>query len=187
MNTLAFLFLMLPLIGLTFVQRQRGFLGPATGIKTFFGGRLIPDTVVDCAVGAAAIAIGDAVYLSAGKILPASSQADGGTLAANQETFHDVFVGFALENASANQSALIAVATSGVMEMDCASATFEIGDRVGMSENTAGNALLKTTGIAVATDNLSVGRCCERKATAATRVKVYFTSTVMFGGPQTMM
>lgn len=179
--------LMFLAFGLTFVQYRKGFLGPVTGIKTFATGRLIPTDMVRCAVGAANITIGQAVYLATGKVLPASSQADAGTLAGNQEAFHDAFVGFALEAATANQSALIPIATAGVMELDCASATFEIGDSVGLSEDGGGTYLLPTTGIAVASRNLALGRCCEKVAVAATRVKIAFQSTVMFGGPQDMM
>ena len=177
---------MLPL-GLTFVQRRKWALGPATGIKTFFSGRLMPTEVVEVAVDSSTvIAIGDAIYLATDDGRPASLQADGGTLAANQEAFHDAFVGFALEASADGETTPIAVAAAGIMEMDCASSTFEVGDLVGMSENGGGTALLNTTGIAVATANLAVGRVIERRSVANTKVKVAFVSTVILGGPQAM-
>ncbi len=176
------------MMGLTFFQRRKGLLGPITGVKVYFGGRLFPTDMAEFAVDSAqVIAVGDAIWLNTDDARSATQLADTGTLAGNQEGFHDVFAGFALEASAAGETANIAVATAGVMEMACASGTWEVGALVGMSENGAGDALLANTGISVATANLAVGRVAERVPVAATRVKVNFISTVLFGGPQTMM
>jgi len=173
---------------LTFLQRRKWAIGPLAGLRSFMGGRLLPTDMVELPVDSAnVIDVGDAVYLATDDARAASAQADAGTLAGNQETFHDLFVGFALEASADGETAPIAIATAGLMEMDCASGTWELNTLVGMSENGAGTALLDTTGISVATANLAVGRVAARVAVAATRVKVAFVSTVMFGGPQSMI
>jgi hypothetical protein len=61
------------------------------------------------------------------------------------------------------------VATGGVYEYDCASATFEVGDYVGPAKDT-GNALLSNKVVAVSGEALAVGRVVER-GTSITRVK----------------
>lgn len=63
----------------------------------------------------------------------------------------------------------IMVATGGVYEYDCASATFEVGDYVGPAKDT-GNALLSSKVVAVSGEALAVGRVVER-GTSITRVK----------------
>jgi hypothetical protein len=78
----------------------------------------------------------------------------------------------------------IRVATTGVFEFDCASATFEVGALLGTDENGAGTALLNQTVGGVAGPNAAVGRCAKRVNPAGTRVLVDIVSTVMKGGPQ---
>lgn len=190
MESLMFL-LSLPFIGLglTFLQRRKGMLGPVTGIKVYNLGRLMPTDMAMFAVDSGqVIAVGDAVMMVTDDVRRASTQADGGALATNQESFHDVFAGFALEASLSGSTTPIAVATAGLVEMDCASASHEVGDLIGMSENVAGDALLNTTGIKVAAGSpqLAIGRCAER-STTSTLVMVNFQSTIMFGGPQAAM
>ncbi len=79
----------------------------------------------------------------------------------------------------------IRVATSGVFEFDCLSATAELGDSIGCDEDGAGTALLSQTVAKVATPNMAVGRCAKRVNPAGTRVLVEIVSTVLRGGPQT--
>ncbi len=78
----------------------------------------------------------------------------------------------------------IRVATTGVFELDCAAATFEVGDLVGAVENGGGTALEDQKGVGVATPNLAIGRCAKRENPAATSVYVDVVSTVLRGGPQ---
>lgn len=133
---------------------------------------------------ATVIEIGDLVYLDTDDAKPASSLSDAGTPAANQEALHDAFIGVAMQASVSGQTADIRVATTGVFELACAAATFEVGDLIGGAENTAGNALEDQQAIGVATENLAIGRCAKREATASASVLVDIVGTVTRGGPQ---
>jgi hypothetical protein len=130
------------------------------------------------------IEIGDLVYQTSGAVKPASDLADAGTEAANQEAFHDEFLGVAMQASPAGSTEPIRVATSGVFELDCASMTVEVGDLLGVDEDGAGVALEDQVAAKVATPNLAVGRCAKRLNPAGTRVLVEIVSTLLRGGPQ---
>lgn len=132
------------------------------------------------------IEIGDLIYQASGLARPASLQADLGTEAANQEGFHDLFVGVAMQASPAGKTEPVRVATSGVFELECLSTTCEVGDLWGADEDGAGVALLNQTVAKVATPNLAIGRCARRLNPAGTRVLVEIVSTVLRGGPQVM-
>jgi hypothetical protein len=134
---------------------------------------------------ATVIEIGDLVYLDT-MAKPASALTYGASLAATQEAFHDKFAGVAMQQSRAGDTADIRVATTGVFEFVCASATFEVGARIGVDDNTAGNALLSQQVIATAAGNpeLSVGYCAKRVPSAGTSVLVDIVSTVSHAGPQ---
>ena len=132
------------------------------------------------------IEIGDLVYLDTDDAKPASSLADGGSEAANQESFHDLFAGVAIQRSRAGDTDPIRVATRGVFEFPCPSATFEVGALIGASENGAGDALLDQQVEGVATANLAIGRCAKRVNPAATTVLVDIVATISHGGPQTV-
>lgn len=132
------------------------------------------------------IEIGDLIYLDTDDAKPASSQADGGTLALNQEGLHDKFVGIAMQASASGDTKEIRIATSGVFEMDCAEATFELGALIGAVEIGAGTALEDQKVVTVATANLAIGRCAKRVNPAGTSVLVDIVSTVLKGGPQAM-
>ena len=91
---------------------------------------------------ATVIEIGDLIYLDVDDGKPASSQADQGTKAANQQLFAEKFLGVAMQRSRAGDTDPIRAATSGVFEFDCTSDTFELGGHVGPEENTGGDALL---------------------------------------------
>ena len=133
---------------------------------------------------ATVIEIGDLVYLETDDARPAADQADQSTEAANQELFHDKFVGVAMQRSPSGDANPIRVATSGVFEFDCASATFEVGALVGSDEASSGTQLENQVVAAVATPNLAVGRIVKRVSPAGTRVLVDVVSTVVYGGPQ---
>jgi hypothetical protein len=133
---------------------------------------------------ATVIEIGDLVYLDTDDAKPASAQADQGSESANQELFHDKFAGVAMQASASGDTQPVRVATAGVFEFDCASATFEVGDLVGADENVGGTALEDQKVAGVATANLAVGRCAKRVNPAGTRVLVDVVSTVLRGGPQ---
>jgi len=135
---------------------------------------------------ATVIEIGDLVYLDTDDAKPAGSQADAGTEAANQEAFHDKFAGVAMQRSRSGDTAPIRVATRGVFEFDCPSATLEVGALLGASENGAGNALLNQQIESVATPNLALGRCVQRLNPAGTKTLIEIISTVVHGGPYAM-
>jgi len=130
------------------------------------------------------VEIGDLVYLDEQSAKSASSQPDLGTLAANQEALHDGFLGVAMQASPSESTEPIRVATSGVFEFDCLSATLEMGDLLGATENTLGTELENQYVIGVATPNLAVGRCVKRVNPAGVKVLVDVVSTVVRGGPQ---
>ena len=130
------------------------------------------------------IEIGDLVYLDTDNVKPASAQADQGSAAANQHLFHAKFAGVAMQRSRLGDTAPIRVATTGVFEFACASATFEVGALVGIDQ--AGSPAVlddqQVLGVSGATD--AIGRCAKRVHPAGTSVLVDIVSTVLFGGPQ---
>ncbi|MCG8448909.1 MAG: DUF2190 family protein [Pirellulales bacterium] len=128
--------------------------------------------------------IGDLLYLDGNNVKPAANQPNQGTVDANQELFHDNFVGVAMQASTGDQSENVRIATSGVFEYDCASATFEVGDLLGSADDGSGTALEGQIVVAVATPNLAVGRCVKQVSPAGTKVLVDIVSTVVRGGPQ---
>jgi hypothetical protein len=130
------------------------------------------------------IEIGDLVGQVSGAAVPASALEDLGSEAGNQEAFHDLFLGVAMQCSPAGSTEPIRVATTGVFELDCLSATLELGDMLGADEDGAGTALLSQTVAKVVTANLAVGRCVKRVNPAGTRVLVDVVSTVACGGVQ---
>ena len=134
---------------------------------------------------ATVIEIGDLVWLDTDDAKPVSGVTYGASLAATQETAHDKFLGVAMQASAAGETAEIRVATSGVFEFDMASASLEVGARIGIDDNAGGNALLDQQVIAVADGNpeRSIGRCV-RRASSATKVLVAINSTILHDGPQ---
>ncbi len=130
------------------------------------------------------IEIGDLVYLEGNNVRPASALTDQGTLLANQEMFHDKFLGVAMQASLSASTDPIRVATSGVFDLDCLSAAFEVGDLLGSTEEPTGTQLESQIVVGVATPNLAVGRCVKQVDPASTKVLVDLVSTVVRGGPQ---
>ena len=134
---------------------------------------------------ATVIEIGDLVYLST-TAKPASALTYGASLAATQEAFHDLFAGVAMQQSRAGDTQDIRVATSGVFEFVAASATFDVGARVGVDDNAGATALVNQQVIAVnaANPELSIGYCAKRVNPAGTSVLVDVIGTVTHAGPQ---
>ena len=134
---------------------------------------------------ATVIEIGDLVYLDT-TAKPAGDLPYGASLAATQESFHDTFVGVAMQQSRTGDTAEIRVATTGVFEFVCASATFEVGARIGVDDNAGASALVNQQVIAVNTANpeLSIGYCAKRVNPAATSVLVDIVGTLTHAGPQ---
>lgn len=136
---------------------------------------------------ALAVERGDLVWQDAGNANSPTAAADtvwNTNLATTQEDFHDSFLGVALSRGQVGETAPLRIATEGVFEFDCASATYAIGDLVGPAKQ-AGNALESQKVVAVATANLAIGRVVEGGA-SLTKVRVRIISTKVLGGPMTM-
>ena len=137
------------------------------------------------------VEIGDLVYLESDVAKPAFRIDDiGGSgpldLAAAQEELHDKWIGVAMQYSPSGAADPIRIATSGVFEFDCASATFELGDRLGGDDNSGGDKLENQKLIAVPSNapERSLGRVAKRVPTASTKVLVELHSTLMRDGPQ---
>jgi len=141
---------------------------------------------VKLAVDAATVLeIGDLVYLDTDDVKPVSSVTYGASLATTQEAAHDVLVGVAMQASADGETNEIRVATSGVFEFDQATATVEVGARIGCDDNAGGTAPLAQQVIAVAdgSPELAIGRCA-RRTTSASKILVSLHSTIMNDGPQ---
>ncbi len=136
---------------------------------------------------ATVVEIGDLVYLATDDVRPASDQTDQASEAGNQELFHDLFAGIAMQSSRAGDTQSIRVATSGVFEFDCLSDTFEVGDLIGVDEAASGTELEDQIVASVATSNLAIGHCAKRLNPAGTKVLVEVVSTVSHGGVQDPM
>ncbi len=128
------------------------------------------------------IEIGDLVYLDGDDAKPAPAAADQGSETANQEAFSAAFLGVAMQQSRAGDTAGIRVATTGVFQFECPSGTFEIGQMVGADENTSGDALLAQRVAPVAASAAAIGRVARREPDSVTAVLVAIASTVMTGG-----
>jgi len=130
------------------------------------------------------IEIGDLLFQDVDDAKPASVQADQGSKTANQELFAQKFLGVAMQRSQAGDTTPIRVATTGVFEFVCPASTVELGDLVGVDENSAGTALLNQQVTKVDTHQAAIGRVARRSATATTSLLVDLRSTVMTGGIQ---
>lgn len=139
--------------------------------------------VVAAVDSATVVEIGDAVYLDTDDAKPAGSLAWSATIGETQDAFADKFLGIAMQRSKAGETTPIRVATTGVFELDCAAATFELGGLVGLAK-AAGNALEPQKAVAVTDSARAIGRVAKREAASATSVLVDIKSAVMAGGVQ---
>lgn len=138
--------------------------------------------VVAAVDAATVVEIGDLVWLETDDARPASVQADLGNKAANQERFADKFLGVAMQRSLAGETDPIRVATTGVFELDCAAASAELGELVGVDENATGDALLAQRVAKVAAAKLAIGRVARRETAMKGTLLVDIRSTIMTGG-----
>jgi hypothetical protein len=147
--------------------------------------------------GTAAVAnieIGDLVFVAdattdvdgdagvVGKVYPASSRKWNTSEAQTRQDFATEFLGVAMQawdknnpNAYGTRDNLIRIATDGVFEFDCASASFAVGDLVGPAKDT-GNDLMDQKVVSVTTnENQAIGRVVAATS-SSTKVKVRITS-----------
>lgn len=135
---------------------------------------------------ATVIEIGDLVYLdwTTKKPKPASDLPDQGSEALNQDLFQQYFLGIAGQASANGDTDKIRIDTEGEFELDCASATFDLGDLVGADENSDGDGLLDQTVVEISSETKAIGRVCQPEASAVTKVLVRIRSTIMAGGVQ---
>lgn len=141
---------------------------------------------VDATVATAkAVAKGDLCGMAADTLIRAEDQAWDTDEATTRTNFTALFLGVSGQkkdagvdtvygNGFANQ---IRVATAGVWEFDCASATWAVGDRVGVAKAT-GNALESQKVVKVTALAEAIGRCV-RSGTSLTRVRVQIISSLV--------
>lgn len=119
---------------------------------------------------ATVISIGDMVWLDTDDVKPASDFTWDTDLITTQKAFYENFVGIAMDRSRSGDTAKIAVAKNGNFEMDCASASFEVGDLLGPAKQ-SGNYLENQKVAAVVPANAAMGSCSQKTA-SETRVLV---------------
>lgn len=132
------------------------------------------------------VEIGDLIYMDTGvgEAVPAGSVPDQGSSVLNLQGFQDGFVGVAMQASPAGDATTIRIATSGVFEMDCDSATWQLGEEISSAVNGAGDQLFDQKVDSAPSLSTAIGRCAKQATTASTRVLVDIVSSVMRGGPQ---
>lgn len=140
-----------------------------------------------------ALAVGDLCYWdnSAHFGKPATSRSDTGSKAGNQLDFKPLFLGVSAEQRLSTETSVTTVAslatgpsdrlviTEGIFDCDCASATFEFGDMVGIDRDATP---LNTNQqvIAVTDPALAIGFVVKREPANVTKVRC-FLSSILYG------
>lgn len=127
---------------------------------------------------ATVISVGDMCWLDTNDAKPAYDFAWDTDLATTQRAFAQKFVGMSQDRSQAGETDEVSVAKNGVFEFDCASATFEVGDLVGPTATSTNLDNQKV--VAVATEDLAIGRVYQREASAVTKVKVQIITKLDF-------
>ncbi len=122
--------------------------------------------------------------ITVGLPYPASDEPWGASLAATQEAFHDSFLGVSSQKSAVLDVDPITVNTRGVHEFTCASASFVNGALVGPAKQT-GNLLEDQKVVAVATENLAIGRVVGHHS-SVTKVTVEVFGVKNHSGVQVM-
>ena len=118
------------------------------------------------------IEIGDLLYLATDDARAAAQITYGASLVITQRAFALLFLGVAESASASGETAAVRYGTAGVYTFPCASATFEIGDMIGVDDNAGGTALTSQQVIAVTDPQAAIGIVAEREASAVTAVKV---------------
>ena len=130
--------------------------------------------------------IGDLLYVEAGYAKAASSAAVQLDKADNQEQFHNVFLGVAMQSSPAGESRSIRVATTGAFEFDCLSTAFDLGELLAPDEDSGGTFLEPQIVTKVSLTTHAIGRCTKQEDTATTKVLIDIVSSVLRGGTQSV-
>lgn len=115
---------------------------------------------------------GDCMYLVTDDVRPADQAGYAGGLATVQELFVDTFLGVAAQRSRNGDTDPVRILTTGEFEFDCAAATFELGDMVGMDDNSGATALESQKVIAVTDAARAIGVVTKRYSANTTSVLV---------------
>jgi hypothetical protein len=123
---------------------------------------------------ASVIEIGDLCWLdpSTKQVKAADDFTYRSSLLSTQAHFAMLFVGVAQSASAAGDTVRVRVATGGVFDYVCASATFKVGDLIGPDDNATPDALTPQQVIAVTDSGAAIGVVEETEASAVTAVKV---------------
>jgi len=128
------------------------------------------------------INVGDLVYQEVDDVRAAASYTYGTTLAETQANFARQFIGVALTASASGDTDPITIGTRGVYEFVCASATFNVGDLVGVDDNATPDALLSQQVIGMGQEAISaIGRVTELYSSATTSVQIEILPGVSMG------
>ena len=130
--------------------------------------------------GSIAVNLYDLLYHDTNDVKPASSQADAGSEAANQAAFAPLFAGLAGMARLSTDGAVTSfpAITDAIVDIDCASATFEVGDKITVVEQGSGTALENAKVTKTTDETLAIGYVVKRYASATTRVRARLISRV---------
>jgi len=118
----------------------------------------------------------------------ASARTDLGSTALNQADFAPIFLGvsmdtrFSAETTSGSvrtsTNSLRDVVTDGVFDLPCASATWKIGDLIGIARDGTNTVNFNQQVVKVSTPNLAIGVCIQEESVATTTVRGRLIGTV---------
>lgn len=131
------------------------------------------------------VEVGDIVGMSSGTLVKASDTTWNTDLATTQAAFVLLFAGVSTQRKIAGTARIqgnsddnqINIAPQGVVEFDCASASFAFGDLVGPAKQT-GNALEDQKVAAAGSESVAIGRVA-KATTSATKVWVQILPKLM--------
>lgn len=129
----------------------------------------------------------DFLYHVIDDVRPVSGQADGGSAALNQAAAAPLFAGVSLQAKTANETdadAYFPVSVDVILEVDCVSDTYEVGDRVTFTEDSGGTYLENQKVEKTTDEGLAIGVVQKRYGSATTRVVARFISRVMTNAVQ---
>jgi hypothetical protein len=134
-----------------------------------------------------AIAVGDLCYWdnSAKVFKPATSRTDLGSLAQNQADFTPIFIGVSQDQrlsteTSTGHDSWRTIIAEGIFDITCASATWEVGDLVGIDRSSTPLNYAQQV-IKVTDDHLAIGQCVLRSGGSNVTTVRAWLSAYRFG------
>lgn len=145
------------------------------------------DTVLVVPLSATVISVLDQCFLDTTDVKPASDQTDQGSETGNQQLFHDLFMGIALDASAGGETDPIRLAIGGVWPRTCPSEIRTLDQMLGPDENGGGTGLLNTTVDNVSNANAAIGRLARAVPIAGTRCMVDMHQSMTRDGVQTIL